>query len=83
MAKKRITIDIGSDVKKMGKLLRAVNDDREILRRLVKGNLARELARAKINLDDYQSDNFSINDIVDEIKGMLVNILNQGFPRTF
>jgi hypothetical protein len=83
MAKKRISIDIGSDVQKMGRLLRSTNNDREVLRRLIQGDLAKELSKAKIRLDYYASEDFSRNDIVADIKGIIMTILNRDFRDRF
>lgn len=83
MAKKRISVNIGADVKKVSKLLKSTENDRSIILRLVKGDFVRELSRVGINLGDYASKDFPMDQIAMEIKGVLMAMLNNNFFEQF
>lgn len=70
----RISINIGSDVKKLAKLLRSASDDREVLMRLVKQPIA-EFAKAGINLERYYSSAADKRRIIEDINSMVRGVI--------
>lgn len=82
MPRKRISVNIGSDIRKVERLLKNAREDRSALIRLMK-NPSKEFARSGINLSRYASRKFSLAKLDMEIKTMILAVLGEDFRSRF
>jgi hypothetical protein len=82
MSAERISINIGSDVKKIGKLLRSSIEDRVALMLLIKDPI-KAFKENGINIDAYATKRFPKDKIVKDIKHVLTTMLDKHFKDRF